>query len=103
MENKNQLNKEKILQFIQENQKYIEKEFGITKIALFGSYARGEQTPQSDIDILIEMPEPDFFKRFDLKYFLEKHLKKEVEIGYIDSVKSFIRRNIEKDIIYAFA
>ncbi|RKX56978.1 MAG: type II toxin-antitoxin system antitoxin, RelB/DinJ family, partial [Thermodesulfobacteriota bacterium] len=38
--------------------KELEEKFKVKSIAIFGSYARGEQTPQSDIDIIVEFKEP---------------------------------------------
>lgn len=95
------LNKEIILTFLRNNKNFLEKEFGITQIALFGSYARNEQKSTSDIDILIEMKQHDFKKRFYLKEYLEKSFGKKVDVGYISSIRSIVRRHIEKEIIYA--
>ena len=97
-----QLSKEDILDFLKKNKSYIEKEFGVTKIALFGSYARDEQKESSDIDLLIEMPSHEFFKRMDLKRFLEETFGKKVDVGYFESVRLAIKRSIEEDLIYAY-
>ncbi|MFH1831479.1 MAG: nucleotidyltransferase domain-containing protein [bacterium] len=95
------LDKEIILSFLKDNKAYLKQEFGIKKIALFGSYARDEATKKSDIDIAIVMPEKSFTKRFYLKEFLEKEFHKKVEVCYLDSMRSLIRRNVEQDLIYA--
>lgn len=95
------LNKEVILDFLRENKKYLEKEFGVTEIALFGSYARDEATSESDIDILMNTNIRTFKNRFLLKEFLEKHLSKEVNVTSFRSLRTFIRRSVEKDLIYA--
>ncbi len=47
------LKKEKILKFIKLNRETLEEQFFVEKIALFGSYARNEQTEKSDIDLLV--------------------------------------------------
>ena len=95
------LNKEQIIEFLRENKKFLEEEFGVTKIALFGSYARDEQKKTSDIDLLIETNEYDFFNRCALREFLEKKFKKKVDIGYFNSVRTFIMRSIKEDLTYA--
>ena len=94
------LNKEQIIEFLRENKKFLEEEFGVTKIALFGSYARDEQKKTSDIDLLITMKEVDFRKRLRLKDFLENHFKTKVDVGYFDSVRVFIMRYIQQDLMY---
>lgn len=96
-----QLSKEDIISFLKKNKPYIEKEFGVTKIALFGSYARDEQKKSSDIDLLIEMPSHEFMKRMELQRFLEETFGKKVDVGYFESVRLAIKRNIEEDLIYA--
>lgn len=93
--------KEIIIQFLKGNKSLLEKEFGVIKIALFGSYARGEARPDSDIDLLIEMPHKSFEKRLELRDFLEQRFGKKVDVGYFDSVRSFIMHHVEKDLIYA--
>jgi len=97
----NPLSKDEIVDFLKKNKLYIKKEFGVTKIALFGSYSRDEQKNSSDIDLLIESKSHDFRKRMKLKHFLEESFKKQVDIGYFDSVRFAIKRNIQEDLIYA--
>lgn len=95
------LNKDSIIAFFRLHKDLLEKQFGITKIALFGSYARNEAKPESDIDLLIEMPQKSFQKRLELREFLEHEFGKKVDVGYFDSVRSFIMHHVEKDLIYA--
>lgn len=94
------LAKDDIIVFLVKNKPYIKKEFGVTKIALFGSYSRDEQTKSSDIDLLIESRTHDFRKRMQFKHFLEEALKKKVDIGYFDSVRFAIKESIQKDLMY---
>ncbi len=101
LKSENVLSKDEIISFLKKNKNYIKKEFGVTKIALFGSYSRNEQKKSSDIDLLIEVKSCDFRKRMQLKYFLEESFKRDVDLGYFDSVRFAIKRNIEKDLIYA--
>ena len=52
------------------------EKFGIRKMYIFGSYARGEQTPESDLDILIEFEKPIGWEIADLKeYLLWKYIE----------------------------
>lgn len=91
----------KVLAFLRANKLYLKKEFGVTQIALFGSYARGEQTSASDIDVLIEMKVHNFRKRLHIQDFLQKNLRKDVDVLYFSAVRKYIMQQIEKDIIYA--
>lgn len=76
-------------------------QFGIAKIAVFGSYARGEEREDSDVDIVIlEAKQRTLQNRLNAKKMLEEALQKKVDIGYFDSMKTFIKNRIEKDFIY---
>jgi len=95
------LTKEIILSFIRENKPHLFEKFGVIKIALFGSYARDEQTEQSDIDLAIETNDFSFNNLCALKHFLEDHFKKTVDISYFEGMRAFIRNEIEKELMYA--
>jgi Predicted nucleotidyltransferases len=96
-----ELSKEVIIDFLKKNKPRMKKEFGVVKIALFGSYARGEQEITSDIDILIELKTHDFRKRMKVKHFLEDSFGKKIDIGYFDSLRPGIWRFVQEDLIYA--
>ena len=95
------LTKEEILHFLRKNKDYLKKNFDVDKIMLFGSYARDEARPDSDIDILIESKTKKFDKWYKLKTFLEKALKKNVDVAFFDAIHPFIMRFVKKELIYA--
>ena len=69
----------------------------VVKAGIFGSYARGEQKKNSDIDILIEIPKGRKFSLFDLvgvQLDLEKILGKKVDILTYDSIYHLLRKKI---------
>jgi len=43
----------------------------VSRIGLFGSWVRGEEKPESDIDVLVEFVHPNFDQYMELKFFLE--------------------------------
>lgn len=76
------------------------KSFGVTSLAIFGSVARDEAHPGSDIDILVEFSEPPTFDRYmDLKFFLEDHLGQTVDLVSPKMLKPKIRQTVEKEAI----
>jgi hypothetical protein len=89
-----------ILEFLKDHKSELKEKFGLTKVGLFGSYAKGTATKDSDIDLAIEMEIKDFFLRNDLKEYLENSFKIPVDIGYFDSFREFYKKKIEKEIIY---
>uniref|UniRef100_A0A832DEZ8 Toxin-antitoxin system toxin subunit n=1 Tax=Ignavibacterium album TaxID=591197 RepID=A0A832DEZ8_9BACT len=68
-----------ILQFLRENKSFLLKEFGVTSISLFGSFARGEEREDSDIDFLVDMP-ADLHKLLSLIQFLEEKFNRKIDI-----------------------
>jgi len=72
------------------------KKNGVKKAAIFGSYARGEETKKSDVDILIEYENDDksLFDFIGLKLDLEKELKKKVDLVEYSTIKPRIKERI---------
>ena len=93
------INKQFILKFLKENKQQLKENYDVKKIGLFGSFSREEENIDSDIDILVDMPS-SFDKFFDLKYFLEDNFKRNVDLGMKNSMRAFIKKRIEKDILY---
>lgn len=89
-----------ILETLRNHKAYMKEAFGVEKIGLFGSYARGEETETSDIDLLVKMPS-DFDRFYDLKTFLESKFDKTIDLGQETSLRRFIRKRIESEIVYA--
>jgi len=76
----NVINRESIITILRANRPYLEKEFGVVDIALFGSYSKQTENAASDIDIYVELNEPTFKKYINLNIFLEKALSAKVHI-----------------------
>mgnify|MGYP000533555986 CR=1 FL=1 len=78
----------------------IEK-FGVKKLWLFGSYAKGEQSEKSDIDILVEFEKgkKTFDNYMDLKFFLEELLGVEVDLITVEALKPVIKDIVWKEAV----
>jgi hypothetical protein len=70
---------------------------------VFGSFVRGQQRPESDIDLLVEFePERKSFDVFmGLSFFLEDVLQRRVELVTIESLSPYIGPHILKEVEYA--
>jgi len=74
--------------------------FGIKSLAIFGSVARDEARPNSDVDILVEFStEPTFDLYMDLKLHLETLLKRKVDLADLKMLRPEIISNVMEDAI----
>ncbi|MBP2657922.1 MAG: hypothetical protein H6Q69_954 [Firmicutes bacterium] len=89
---------------ILKNQKELYREFHIKKIGVFGSFARNEQTPNSDVDILFEYDDDTraigLFALARLRRKLVNIFGREVDLVTTGSLKGFIGDVILKEVIY---
>lgn len=77
------------------------KPLGILSMGLFGSFARGENRPDSDVDIFVEMETPNPFILVEIKEELEKLFNRKVDIVRLrNSMNPFLKARIEKEGIY---
>jgi hypothetical protein len=79
----------------------------VKRIAVFGSFARGEETPESDIDILVELKDPEKRPRLGLGWFgleeeLSRILGREVELIAEGSLSPYLRPYAEKDLVLLY-
>ena len=74
--------------------------FYVDKIGYFGSYARNEQTGNSDIDIIVSLNKPLGWAFFDLQDLLEKELNTKVDLVSIKALKEQLKETILNEVIY---
>lgn len=92
MNKKAQTIKEKIVPILIENK--------ITKAGLFGSYARGEQSKKSDVDILVEINDDrSLTEVIHLRNLLQKCLKKKVDVVEYCTIRKELKNSILNDEI----
>ena len=85
---------------MQQNQ-VIFKQFGVAKLAIFGSTVREEATEQSDVDILVSFERiPTSKDYFGLQFYLEDLLGKSIDLVTDKSLRKELRPHIEKELIY---
>jgi len=84
----------------------LQNEYHITELGVFGSYVRGEQTPDSDVDILVKF-DPNFqfglFTYCHIENYISDHLGKKVDLVMKKSLKPYIGKQILKEVIYLWS
>ncbi|MGB8216819.1 MAG: nucleotidyltransferase family protein [Candidatus Methanoperedens sp.] len=94
--------KDQILTLLKYQLPYLKKNFKVKTIALFGSYAREEQTETSDIDMLVEFEAPvGFFKFIEFENYLSDKLGAKVDLVTPDALKPLIKPDIMAEAVYA--
>lgn len=89
---------EQIRQYLKGNAERL----GIRKMGIFGSVARGEQNEQSDLDVFVDIQDPDYFVLCDIHDELEKLCGCKVDLVHIHRfLRPLLLKNIEKDAILA--
>jgi hypothetical protein len=95
------MDKTDILRVIREKQPELAARFTVRRIGVFGSFARDSASPESDMDIIVEMAEPTFDHYMDLKFYLEELLDRSVDLVMAETVKPRLRPIIAKEVVYA--
>ncbi len=76
-------------------------EYGITRIGIFGSVARGEHTPDSDVDVLVEAPVLGLFSMGSIKGSLEELFGRPVDVvRKTNYMPPRFKARVEKEVIY---
>lgn len=95
------MDKSEILQKLSEHKAYIQSNYEVEKIGLFGSYAKDKQTPQSDIDIYVEFRHKTFRNLAGLWVYLEELYHKKIDLVHKHKrSKGAIFDSIQKEVIY---
>jgi uncharacterized protein len=77
------------------------RKLGVRDLALFGSTARDECGPASDLDFLVRLDRKTFDSYMDVKFFLEDLFGRKVDLVLEDGLKPRIRESIAKDLVHA--
>ena len=87
-----------VIKILRKEQPFLKKEFGVKRIAIFGSFAKGTQSAQSDVDILIEFSKPIGLQFIRLTEYLDKKLGRKTDILTPIGVESIRVKKIAEDI-----
>lgn len=98
-----EVTRDDILTYLRENKQFLFSEYHLVKIGLFGSFTRGEDTEDSDIDLLVEF-EPNTEDLMEIKSRIKRMLKnrfnREVDICREKYIKPYFKPQILQSVIY---
>ena len=88
-----------ILKLLTEKRDLI-RDFGVKELGVFGSFARGDNGPNSDVDVLVDLRRETFRDYMGLLNFLESLFKRKVDLVMKDSIKPIIRDRVLRETVY---
>ena len=95
------MDKEKVLTILRQFKKNYAKEYHLLSLGVFGSVARDEADPKSDVDIVFETDQPNLFRTASMKVELENLLAHEVDLIRLrEKMDERLKREIEKEALY---
>ena len=90
-----------IIKSIKSIKKELKEQFGIEQVGIFGSYSRGENVPDSDLDLIVDFKYNSFKDVFKVEDFLMKKIGiKKIDLVTQDKINSFARETMMRDVIY---
>jgi uncharacterized protein len=95
------MDKKEIINAIRSNKPEMESHYGVQRLGLFGSYVKGRQQKESDIDILVTFSRDiDLFDFLDLREFLESRFNAKVDLVMESALKPAIGKRILSEVEY---
>ena len=96
----NSMNREEVLNILRTHKPTLAERFGVTELALFGSFARDEAADRSDVDILVRYDGPATSRSyFGVQFYLEDVLGRKVDLVTHKALRSEFRPYVEREAI----
>jgi hypothetical protein len=94
------MNREQVLALLAMHKPVLTERFGVQRLALFGSFARGTARDDSDVDVLVDFDGPATAKRyFGVQFYLEDLLGRAVDLVTEDALRPRLRPYVERDAV----
>jgi len=98
------LTKEQTLRLLRDNYPFLVAEYGLKRIGLFGSYAKGSHDEASDIDIIVEFERPIGLRFIELVEYLERLLGRKLDVLTPAGIQGIriarVAKSIAESIVY---
>lgn len=95
------MDRDTLLKLLAEHKPVLAERFGVRRLALFGSMARGAGRPDSDVDVLVDFDGPATSQRyFGVQFYLEDVLHRPVDLVTETALRERLRPFVERDAIH---
>ena len=94
------MNRDEVLDMLRTHKPILSERFGVTGLALFGSFARDQATEKSDVDILVRFDRPATSKSyFGVQFYIEDTLGRTVDLVTDKALRAEIRPYVEREAV----
>ena len=94
------LTRDDVLKILRDNKERFAEKYGVTKLGLFGSFARNEATEESDADVCVEMP-PNFFSVEAVREELESSCRRTVDVVRLrEELRELFKKRLKRNAVY---
>ncbi len=94
------MNREEVLDILRTHKPTLAERFGVTELALFGSFARDQASERSDVDILVRYDGPATSKSyFGVQFYLEDLLGRRVDLVTHKALRQEFRPYVEREAV----
>jgi len=92
-----------VIALLRKHEPILKIQYGVEKIGIFGSFARGEEHVDSDVDVLVSFQKGEkIFENFmDCKFYLEDLFERKVDLVMMNSIKPRYKSHVFSEIVYA--
>lgn len=95
------MTRSRILELLMQHKPELERRYGVVGLALFGSGARDEARPESDVDVLVSFDGPATSRRyFGVQFYLEDLLGRPVDLVTEKALRNELRPHVEREAIH---
>ena len=95
------MNRDKALDLLRAHKLALAERFGVTSLALFGSFARDQATDRSDVDVLVRFNGPATSKTyFGVQFYIEDLLDRPVDLVTEKALRPELRPYVEREAVH---
>ena len=95
------MTRDDVLDLLRRHKPVLAERFGVTGLALYGSFARDQATDKSDVDVLATFdPPPDWRRYFGAQFYLEDLFGRQVDFAMHEELRAEFRPYVERDLTH---
>ena len=99
--NRENINRDSVLSVLRSAKPRFQQSYGLRRLGIFGSVAKGGHGPSSDVDVVVDLERQDLFFLIGIKQELEEMLQAAVDVvSYRTAMNPYLKRRIDTEAVY---